>query len=69
MCEQHVMKRLTPCLTFTALAALAVLPLGLNSALAQGKGDRGLGAAAESRFIVERGKIGKILTQTTPAAT
>jgi hypothetical protein len=25
--------------------------------------------SAESRFIVERGKIGKILTQTTPAAT
>lgn len=25
--------------------------------------------SAESRFIVERGKIGKILTQTTPAST
>jgi preprotein translocase subunit YajC len=25
--------------------------------------------SAESRFIVERGKIGKILTQATPAAT
>ena len=25
--------------------------------------------SAESRFIVERGKIGKILTQTTPTAT
>ena len=25
--------------------------------------------SAESRFVVERGKIGKILTQTTPAST
>src|SRR5688572_3986439 len=51
MCEQHIMKRLSPCLTLTALAALAIVPLGLHSAFAQEKGDRGLGAAADSRFI------------------